>query len=78
MAHALNTYVRLIHDLAAAGYALYPIRRYFEAPVEHPVVYLRHDVDRLPKRAVAMAEAEARLGVQFHLLFSLRQAHALP
>lgn len=64
MAHALDTYVRLIQDLADAGDALQPIRRYFEAPVEHPVVYLRHDVDRLPNRAVAMAEAEARLGVR--------------
>ena len=63
MAHALSTYRQLISDFQSAGYALHPIRRYFEVSGEQSVVYLRHDVDRLPRRAVAMAEAEAELGV---------------
>jgi hypothetical protein len=64
MAHALNAYRQLVSDLQNAGYALHPIRRYFQVSGEQSVVYLRHDVDRLPNRAVAMAEAEAALDVR--------------
>ena len=76
MAHPLRAYVRLIDDLRVAGFACHPIRDYFtgsrsgdtagtdQTSRESRIVYLRHDVDRLPARAVAMAEAEAGLGVR--------------
>jgi len=76
MAHPLRAYVALIDDLRVAGFACHPIRDYFtgdrsgdtagtdQTRTESGIVYLRHDVDRLPRRAVAMAEAEAELGVR--------------
>ena len=63
MAYSLRAYASMLRDLAGHGYAFHPIRRYFESPAPAPCVYLRHDVDRLPGRAVALAEAEADLGV---------------
>lgn len=63
MAHLLRTYVALIRDLRAAGFQTYRIRDYFSTPAAPPFIYLRHDVDRLPGRAIAMAEAEAELDV---------------
>ncbi|EGV30434.1 lipopolysaccharide biosynthesis protein [Thiorhodococcus drewsii AZ1] len=60
MAHSLTKYASLLDELAAAGYRFHPIRDYFAAPAKQPFVYLRHDVDRLPERAVTMAEAEAK------------------
>lgn len=63
MAHRLSVYHKLLEELLAAGYRLHPIRDYFRSPPEPPVVYLRHDVDRIPSRAVDMAKLEAALGV---------------
>jgi hypothetical protein len=67
MAHLLSSYLTLLDDLRTAGFECHPIRSYFQhrqdptrgdsAPPKR--VYLRHDVDRMPNRAVVMAEAEA-------------------
>lgn len=76
MAHPLRAYLALLDDLRSAGFRCHPIRDYFTAqPAAHGTAaqakdrqahraYLRHDVDRLPARAVAMAEAEAARGIQ--------------
>jgi hypothetical protein len=75
MAHPLSVYLALLEDLRAAGFACHPVRDYFAqcragdtgttaGEHETPRVYLRHDVDRLPQRAVKMAEAEAERGVR--------------
>ena len=62
MAHPLRAYVALIDDLRVAGFACHPIRDYFtdgrsgdtagsdQTSPESGIVYLRHDVDRLPTR----------------------------
>jgi hypothetical protein len=76
MAHLLSTYLTLLDDLTRAGFRCHPIRDYFtdahqtgqgasadQAPATR-LAYLRHDVDRLPQRAVAMAEAEAQRGIR--------------
>jgi hypothetical protein len=63
MAHRLADYLLLVDALATAGFRLHPIRDYFATRVEPPFVFLRHDVDRRPARAVAMARAEAALNV---------------
>ena len=54
MAYRLKRYLSLLDALRRKGYAMGPVRRYFEG-AEAPFVFLRHDVDRLPGRAVAMA-----------------------
>lgn len=63
MAHSLASYRSMLTDLATAGFRLCPVRTYFDGVVAARVAYLRHDVDRLPRRAVAMAVVEAKLGV---------------
>ncbi len=63
MAYPLGDYVALLSGLRDKGYALGPVVQYFEG-VEAPFVFLRHDVDRLPARAAAAAEAEHALGLK--------------
>lgn len=63
MAHPLSSYLSFLEGLLAADYSLHPIRVYFEEQFAEPFVFLRHDVDRFPERAVAMAIEESRLGV---------------
>ncbi|MBK1632327.1 hypothetical protein CKO31_16600 [Thiohalocapsa halophila] len=81
MAHPLHAYLALLDDLRAAGFRCHPIRDYFAADgagqttaqaaadPDTPCVYLRHDVDRLPARAVTMAEAEAARGIRSSYYF---------
>lgn len=64
MAHSLADYLRLLDDLRAAGFRLRAVRDYFAAPVPPPFVYLRHDVEHTPRRALAMAAGEADHGVR--------------
>jgi hypothetical protein len=69
MAHRLSRYLALRSQRAKNGFSSHPITAYFEGRGRPPdvclrdAVYLRHDVDRLPARAVTMAEAEAAMGV---------------
>jgi len=80
MAHLLRAYLALLDDLRAAGFCCHPVRDYFSgrgagyagtAPCEQETLtaYLRHDVDRLTRRAVAMAEAEAGRGIHASYYF---------
>lgn len=78
MAHTLNDYLALLDDLAAAGYQFRPIRDYFAARVKPPFVYLRHDVDRSPGRAVTMAKAEAARGIQATYYFRCTRTGLFP
>ncbi len=80
MAHLLGAYLALLDDLRSAGFCCRPVRDYFLARVardtgpaacekETSSAYLRHDVDRLARRAVAMAEAEAARGIHASYYF---------
>lgn len=62
MAFRLDAYQHLITRLRERGYALRCVRAYFDGAAA-PAVFLKHDVDRLPARAVAMARAEQALGI---------------
>ena len=62
MAFLLKDYIGLIAALRNKGYGLGPVKRYFE-DYETPFVFLRHDVDRLPFRAINMARAEHAAGI---------------
>lgn len=78
MAHALARYESLLDELGVAGFRFHPIRDYFSAPAVPPFVYLRHDVDRLPHRAVAMAEAEAKRGIRATYYFRCNKRGVFP
>ena len=56
------TYTRLLEVLQAAGYAFQTIASFFESS-QYKTVLLRHDVDLLPKNALAMAKLEHGMGV---------------
>ena len=62
MAFPLTHYLELLGRLRESGYSLGPVRSYFEGYSE-PAVFLRHDVDRLPSRALRMARGEGALGI---------------
>lgn len=65
-----QAYRDLLTTLLAAGYRAIPVR---EAPASPPegaqIVVLRHDVDRLPFRALALARLEKDLGVRSTYFF---------
>lgn len=63
MAYPLGSYSAMLRGLRSKGFEFAPVRRYFESSHEGPIAYVRHDVDRLAARAVAMAEAEATEGL---------------
>ena len=56
------TYTRLLGRLQAREYVFQTVED-FIGPPEDKTVILRHDVDRLPKNALAMAKLEHGMGV---------------
>ena len=92
MAFRLERYIRLLIGLKASGYQTATIAEHFKGshsdPNEVPCIYLRHDVDRFPQRAEALAHAEVQIGVRSTYYFrcntrgrfpdqSIRQLHRL-
>lgn len=77
MAFPLSAYLNLLHELCEKGYHLGPISKYFEGSTP-PFVFLRHDVDRLPFRAVNMAAAENALGAASTYYFRCDAAMRFP
>jgi hypothetical protein len=63
LAFLLREYLCLLESLKAAGYSLGPVNDYFGEYVP-PFVFLRHDVDRFPTRALVMAREERELGIR--------------
>lgn len=62
MAFSLDDYTALLLELRAAGYGLGPVCAWWDGTAA-PFIFLKHDVDRLPGRAVRMAHAERRHGI---------------
>ncbi|MHC4108493.1 MAG: hypothetical protein ACYSTY_10455 [Planctomycetota bacterium] len=77
MAYLLAEYVTLLETLRSRGYAMEPVRAYYGRP-EPPVIFLRHDVDRLVARAVSMARAEHELGVSSTYYFRCNAGGRFP
>jgi hypothetical protein len=77
MAFRLDAYAQLIVRLRERGHALRPVRAYFEG-AGPPAVFLKHDVDRLPGRAVAMARVERALGIAATYYFRCSAAGRFP
>jgi hypothetical protein len=63
MAFQLKEYIELIKELKQSGYHFAPVKEYFMDRHRLPIIFLRHDIDRFPHRALRMAKVENDLGV---------------
>ena len=68
MDFTLTTYHRLLTTLRNNGYTFQPFKDFLQHPAPKTVI-LRHDVDKLPKNALAMARLEHSLGIQSTYFF---------
>lgn len=80
MAFSLNDYRLLLEGLLSKGYSFAPIKDYFTSPAGDaaPTIYVRHDVDRLIYRAVAMAEVEHQLNIKTTYYFRCKEGGEFP
>ncbi len=79
----LEKYRQLLEAFQKSGYAVFSVQGFLINPEPPPpFVILRHDVDRLEKRALAMAKMEKELGCQSTYYFrvgpSLTPSKVLP
>jgi hypothetical protein len=66
MAFLLRSYGKMLSRMRENGYRFLPILACFEngeQVYDSPTIFLRHDVDRHPRRAVAMARLEKKLDI---------------
>jgi hypothetical protein len=64
MDFTLTSYRSILESALAAGYRIYPIIGWWDDPQKSgPALTVRHDVDRSPRNALAMARLEGELGV---------------
>jgi len=69
MDFTLKKYIEIIEAGLEANYQFGPVNELFEKRLQKPFIVLRHDVDRKPKNSLAMARAEAQLGVRASYYF---------
>ncbi|MBO6570717.1 MAG: hypothetical protein JJ960_18360 [Kordiimonadaceae bacterium] len=58
----LNSYVKILDTLVGAGFSVHGVANWVEGKHESGAC-IRHDVDRKPKNALAMAKKEFELGI---------------
>lgn len=80
MAFSLAYYRAMLGNLQAANWALKTVAKALELTPHHAVgtCVLRHDVDRLPSRAVAMATLENKVGIRATYYFRCRKSGRFP
>lgn len=64
MDFTFDKYRLLINCLKSSGYDILPVKDYLENRPESEFVILRHDVDRVPKKSLKIAELEAKEDVR--------------
>jgi hypothetical protein len=69
MDFTLKKYLEVVDAALKAGFAVGAVDDLFENRLTRPFVVLRHDVDRKPLNALAMAKAEAKRGVRASYYF---------
>lgn len=76
----LAAYKRVLEAAGAAGYRMMPVVDWFDGDknASAAALILRHDVDRRPKNALAMAEMEAALGVRASYYFRMVPVSFVP
>jgi hypothetical protein len=68
----LAKYEKIVRAALAAGYRIYPITAWASIPEpERTGIMMRHDVDRHPENALAMAKLEYGLGVRSTYYFRI-------
>ena len=67
----LNTYSDLILSLKSAGYSFSTLSNYVLNPQLEKVVIIRHDIDKRPENALAMANLEKSLDVKASYYFRI-------
>ena len=66
----LATYTKLLQELLAGGYSFQTLKYFIQRPEEKTAI-LRHDVDRLPKNALAIARIEKEAGINGSYYFRI-------
>lgn len=75
----LQAYARLLAAARDAGYRTSTVIDWLDGPrPEEPIVVLRHDVDRNPRNALAMARLEAAHGVRATYYFRIVPVSFVP
>ena len=78
MDFTLSKYTKIIDAGLAAGYNIGTVGALFEKKLKPPFIVLRHDVDRKPLNALAMAKVEADRGVMASYYFRSVNASFVP
>lgn len=78
MAFFAHQYATLLSTMRSLGYAFLPLDSLFRSLPEKPTIYLRHDVDRLPFRSVALARLEHELGASATYYFRCNRDGRFP
>ena len=66
----LTTYKALLQELSASGYLFQILQGFIQQP-EDKIVILRHDVDRKPENALAIAKVENEAGIKASYYFRI-------
>jgi hypothetical protein len=76
----LSAYRRILDAARSSGYRTMAVADWFDAgaAIADPALVLRHDVDRRPKNALAMAEMEAEMGVRASYYFRMVPVSFVP
>jgi hypothetical protein len=75
----LAKYEKIVRAALAAGYRIYPVTDWAKlSETERTGVMMRHDVDRHPENALAMARLEHRLGVRSTYYFRILPCAFVP
>lgn len=75
----LQAYAKLLAAVRDAGYRTCAVIDWLDGPrTEEPLVVLRHDVDRNPRNALAMARLEAAQGVRATYYFRIVPVSFVP
>lgn len=76
----LDAYARILHATLESGYQTLPVVDWLqeEQSLSSYALILRHDVDRRPYNALAMAELESRLGIRSTYYFRIVPASFNP
>jgi hypothetical protein len=69
MDFTLRKYLSIVDAAREAGYSIGTVSDLFNGRLNEPLLVLRHDVDRRPHNALAMAQEEARRGVRASYYF---------
>ena len=66
----MTAYRKLLHNLYGNGYSVQTLQDYSKQP-EDKVVILRHDLDRMPANALAIAKIENEAGIKSSYYFRI-------